>query len=401
MGQPARGCLTTGPEVPCAAALRVAVYTDAVYRRVDGRVYADETFSVFAARLRPQVARLLLVGRSPTATGAGAPRGGNLLPDDVELLPLPHYSSLVSPRSLPPLVRSVRLFWRALDDLDAVWLLGPHPLALTFALVARLRHRRVVLGVRQDLLAYARDRRAGSRAVWVAAGLLEHRWRRLARRHPVAVVGPELARQYAGACQVVEIAVSLVEEEDLARTPAVEALLPRRLLSVGRLDPEKNPLLLADVLALLHAQDPRWSLVVCGDGPLEGALRTRLEDLGLGGAAELLGKVPLAELERWYRRSDALVHVSWTEGFPQVLLEAFAHGLPVVATAVGGVPGLARGSALLVPPGDAVALAAALESLEDPAVRRALVAAGMRTARAHTGTSQRESVLALLCARGT
>ena len=79
-----------------------------------------------------------------------------------------------------------------------------------------------------------------------------------------------------------------------------------------------------------------------------------------------------------YRRSHALLHVSWTEGVPQVLFEAFAARLPVVATAVGGVPEAAGGAAILVPPGDAEAPAAALARLgADAGERERLIEAGL------------------------
>jgi glycosyltransferase involved in cell wall biosynthesis len=79
-----------------------------------------------------------------------------------------------------------------------------------------------------------------------------------------------------------------------------------------------------------------------------------------------------------YRRGHALLHVSWTEGFPQVLLEAFASGLPVVATDVGGVRELADGAARLIPPGDPVAAATELRNLaEDSGLRKVLVEKGL------------------------
>jgi glycosyltransferase involved in cell wall biosynthesis len=90
----------------------------------------------------------------------------------------------------------------------------------------------------------------------------------------------------------------------------------------------------------------------------------------------------LAEL---YRKSDLFLHVSWTEGLPQVLFEAFAAGIPVVATSVGGVPEAATGAAELVPPGDAQAVAEAIRRLADDGRRRAgLVAEGSARAREHT-----------------
>ena len=78
-----------------------------------------------------------------------------------------------------------------------------------------------------------------------------------------------------------------------------------------------------------------------------------------------------------YRDSHALLHVSWTEGLPQVLLEAFAAGLPMVATDVGGIREAVGDAVLLVPPGDPEAAAEALDRLAgDPELRARLVSAG-------------------------
>jgi glycosyltransferase involved in cell wall biosynthesis len=147
------------------------------------------------------------------------------------------------------------------------------------------------------------------------------------------------------------------------------------VLTVGRLDTEKNPLLLAEIFALLDAGERRWRLVVCGDGPMMGQLHARLAELGLLDRVELRGYVAIdGGLLRLYRDSHMFLHVSWTEGFPQVLIEAFAAGLPTVATAVGGVPAAAEGAALLVGPGDARSAADALQRLAgDAQLRQQLV----------------------------
>ena len=211
----------------------------------------------------------------------------------------------------------------------------------------------------------------------------------LARRWPVVVVGPELARQYGRARRLLAIPVSLVSEGDIV--PAEVALRRRydgelRLLSVGRLEAEKNPLLLADVLARLRAAEPRWRLVVCGEGPMAAELEERLRALSLHAHADLRGFLPLrGGLDQLYRDSHVFLHVSFTEGVPQVLFEAFAAGLPVVATAVGGVPGAVGDSALLVPPGSPEAAADAVARVAaDPALRERLVASGIELARTTT-----------------
>jgi glycosyltransferase involved in cell wall biosynthesis len=132
--------------------------------------------------------------------------------------------------------------------------------------------------------------------------------------------------------------------------------------------------------------DERWRLVVCGEGPMEAQLAERLDELGVADAADLRGYLPIDRgLWEVYRSSYAFVHVSWTEGLPQVLFEAFAAGVPVVATAVGGVGEAVDGAAIVVAPGDAEAAAEALRQIAgDDALRERLTAAGLARAREHT-----------------
>jgi glycosyltransferase involved in cell wall biosynthesis len=222
--------------------------------------------------------------------------------------------------------------------------------------------------------------------------VLEWIWRLLARRYPVVVVGPELERKYlaSGARDVYATTVSLVSQRDL--DAAAGAVAARdysgelTLLTVGRIDAEKNPLLLAEIAARLREGERSWRLLIVGEGPLEEQLRARLAELDLLDRVELLGYVPIdGGLLELYRSSHAFLHVSWTEGFPQVLVEAFASGLPVVATAVGGVPAAAGDAALLVAPDDAAASAEALKRIVDDAqLRERLIAAGLQ--RASEGT---------------
>jgi glycosyltransferase involved in cell wall biosynthesis len=361
------------------AGVRLAVYCDYAYRRdEDGGLWAELAFVRFLVALAGRFERVTLVGRLDPARGPWH----HAVPPDVDFQPLPHYRSLASP--LEParaLVTSLRRFWRILD---AVWLLGPHPLAIAFALLAALRRRPVALGVRQDVGAYLRNRYPRARALHVAGALLEAAFRLIARRCAVVVVGSAMARRYGQARRLLATGISLVSRRDIA-PGAVDRRWDGelRVLSVGRLDREKNPLLLADVLARLG---PRWRLVVCGDGPLRDDLLARLRELGVADRADAVGYVPLESgLLELYRSSHLLLHCSWTEGVPQVLYEAFAQRLPVVATDVGGVRGAADGAALLVPPGDPEAAARALEGLAaDDELRERLVAAGAARAREHS-----------------
>jgi glycosyltransferase involved in cell wall biosynthesis len=378
--------------------VRLAVHTDYSYRREDGVVFGERAFVTFLVRLSESLDRLVLVGRLDPRPG----RSHYRVPDTVEFVPLPYYASLLQPlRVALAMPRSLRRFWRTLDEVDTVWLLGPYLISLAFLVLALVRRRKVVLGVRQELIEYVRRRHPHRRWTHVAAALLDFAYRMLARRYPVVVVGPDLARRYRAAPRLLPLSVSLVREDDIV---SLEQAGKRpydgelQILSVGRLETEKNPLLLADVLARLHERERRWRLVVCGEGPLSVELEARLESLGLTEYAAVRGYVPIdGGLRDLYRSSHAFLHVSWTEGLPQVLFEAFAAGLPVVATAVGGVPAAVGQAALLVAPGDAAAAASALERVarEQP-LRIGLIEAGIDQARRHTIDSECRRVLAFL-----
>lgn len=377
---------------------RLAVYTDYVYHRDGGAIYAERAFALFLARLAGDIDKLVVVGRLHHEPG----RSHYRLPRDVAFAPLPYYGSVARPlAAVGAMARSLSWFWRVLTDVDAVWILGPHPLSICFVAMAALRRKRVTLGVRQDTPAYARSRHPGRPLIHFAALAIDRAYRALARAYPVVVVGPALADRYRRARRLLEITVSLIGEADIvAANPADERFDRDELtvLSVGRLDSEKNPLMLADVLVRLHARGRRWRLVVCGDGPLAPALERRLEELGLADHAELRGYVPIdGGLRDIYRQSDLFLHVSWTEGLPQVLVEAFAAGLPVVATDVGGVARAVGDAALLVPPGDPDAAADGLARVAaDARQRAALVTGGTRYARSHTTESESRRLAAFL-----
>jgi glycosyltransferase involved in cell wall biosynthesis len=364
--------------------VRLAVYLDYVHRREGSRVYAPRAFALFVAGLRREFDGVVVAGRVDPQSG----RSHYALPGDVEFVDLPHYASAADPRGLARAIGGGLRRWdAAIRGVDVVWVLGPQGLALPFALLAIARGKRVVLGVRQDLPAYARSRHPGRRLVHVLADLLDGAFRALARLVPIVVVGPALADRYGRGRAVLPLTVSLISEREL-EAPAPERRWDGELtaISVGRLEEEKNPLLLADVLAHLRASDPRWRLVICGEGPLEAALRERLELLGVADSATLRGYLPLdGGLKDAYRAAHAFLHVSWTEGLPQVLFEAFAARLPVVATAVGSVAAAGDGAVLLMAPGDPKAAAGRLRELAaDETLRETLVTAGLARVRAHS-----------------
>ncbi len=377
--------------------MRLGIYADLVYRTDGTSLSANRAFVKFVTALPPRIDEVVLLGRLDPVRGLDA----YLLPTaGVRFVPLPHYPSVADVRALLGALRgSLRIFASELPQLDAVWLFGPHPLALAFARTARRRRVPVFLGVRQNFPEYVARRSGKLQRAWAvpAAHALERAFRRIARRAPTVVVGEDLGARYAGGGgPVLSTGFSLIGESDLVvLADALERSWDGEvtLLSVGRLDPEKNPLLLPEILALLPDS---VRLQVVGDGPLAGAVEERARKLGVADRLELVGYIPNGEgLWGRYRAAHAFLHVSFTEGLPQVLFEAQAAGIPVVATDVGGVrQALAGGSTgLLVAPDRADEAAAAVRRLiESPDLRAQLIEAGLEQARRETLDAQLDRI---------
>ncbi len=377
--------------------LRLAVYTDFEYHRDEGGgLWGEQAFALFVAALLPWVNGLKVVGRLDPSPHSARHR----LPAGLEFAALPHYSSLTGLDDVARgTIGSLRAFWRALDDVDAVWLLGPHPFSIAFAVLAAVRRRRVFLGVRQDMPVYMARRYRTRPLIRLAARALESAYRVLARVFPTIVVGQALARNYSRARRLLTVAVSLVGADQvcdprdaLSRDYAGELTI----LSVGRLDPEKNPLLAVEILVRLLEKEDRWRLAFCGDGPLQDDLERCVEHLGLADRVDLRGYVPYEQgMRELYRGAHFLLLSSWTEGFPQVAVEAFAAGLPVVSTEVGGLPGTVPDAVTTYPPGASDAGAAELLKLAgDSRERERLVRAGISWVADHTMAAEAERIAA-------
>ena len=217
--------------------------------------------------------------------------------------------------------------------------------------------------------------------------------RLVARRADLVLcVSPDLeARMRAVGARRVERAVIAAPQAPSAQpgtaAAAAAQLVPLALggpatrpvvLGAGRLAPQKGFGVLLEAAAALGDLDPVPLVVIAGDGPLGAELPARAAALGVdavfaGHRDDVPALLGLAAV---------FVLPSLWEGQPLVLQEALRAGTPVVATRVGGIPGLAGDAALVIPPGDAPALAAAVRSvLTDPLLAAALrVAAASRAA---------------------
>jgi glycosyltransferase involved in cell wall biosynthesis len=139
--------------------------------------------------------------------------------------------------------------------------------------------------------------------------------------------------------------------------------------------------------ALVLSRWPRARLTVAGTGPEEQSLRRLADQLGVSDRVDFPGRLDRDDMAQLLRRCDIALNPSLADNMPNSVLEALASGVPVVSTAVGGVPHIVADgvNALLVPAGDSQAMAdAMLRILGDRALARRLREAGLREVQRYT-----------------
>jgi glycosyltransferase involved in cell wall biosynthesis len=149
----------------------------------------------------------------------------------------------------------------------------------------------------------------------------------------------------------------------------------RVVICVTRLVPIKNLPMMLEAIAIVRKRRPDVVLVLVGEGPQQAALAARASQLGLDDAVRFAGYVPQQDTASWYRAADVFALSSDFDNSPNVVLEAMACGLPVVATDVGGLREYVRPpvNGLLTAKGDPHAFADALAALLDDRDRAAAV----------------------------
>ncbi|HEY6099236.1 MAG TPA: glycosyltransferase [Anaeromyxobacter sp.] len=307
--------------------------------------------------------------------GRGTPRAGGVpLPPAARVVALPPPSGTDFRRKLSLLAKTpayLRELARHIRQADVVHTPLPGDIPLLGFLVAVLLRKRVIARYGSSWDTNSQTT-VGNR---VTRGLL----RALAGGRRVILAtggGPsEPGRRvhwiFATALSRAEIDL---HRPDLDRRPGS----PARLLTIGRLSPEKGVDVLLRALAGLSRRGREVSLTLAGDGPERARLEALAEELGIADRVRFAGQLAREELGREIAAADLCVAPSRTEGFSKAWLDAFVGGLPVLATQVGAAAaavGADGERGWLVPPGDHVALAAALERILDapldwPALRR-------------------------------
>ena len=184
---------------------------------------------------------------------------------------------------------------------------------------------------------------------------------------------------------------------DLARFRPAEAGDDRCRLMVARnLEPIYGIDTAIRAFARVLPRHPGATLAIAGSGPQEGELRALAEREGVAAAVRFTGRLDRDQMAALYRESDLMLNPSRVDNMPNSVLEALACGLPVVSTAVGGVPFIVENerTAMLVPPDDPAAMAeATLRIMSDGSLRDRLVRAGLDDVRRYAWPQVREILI--------
>lgn len=314
--------------------------------------------------------------------------------DQVDVLPLPPFRTLRE--GLKHVVAIVTAYYRLCGAVDDILVRGMCPYVGALYACAWLRRRRICHWIIGDTIRVVLARREAGVVDVVAAVVYAWQHRQISRfgrwlTHGAFICnGQELCNLYRSPRTYATISSTIsecdcYEREDTCQGDTV------RLLFVGRVRPEKGLEYLLEAVSQLRS-DKKVEVTIVGSPEGYGEYRTRLErmaaDVGIGARLQWRGYIPHgARLFRCMREADIFVLPTLSEGTPRVLVEARASGLPVVATAVGGIPRTVIDGydGLLVLPRNARALAEAIQRIvTDGELRRRLIRNGLVAARAAT-----------------
>lgn len=383
--------------------MRLCMVYNADMGLANGRYYVDRAYGRYVESLLPYVEEVVLC--NPVATLPTAINGLLLAPPKVSVRPLPYYSRWTeSYRTIP---RAIPVLRHAILQSDLIYVRIPSPLASVAFILARLHRKPVLLHIVGD----QRQAYDASRYRGVTGGLAHlivefNEWstQRMVNRAVTIVQGEELAQKHqrTGNCMFNLIESPISADDVIQRVPTIGAR-PLRLIYVGSLLEKKGVNDLLQALPILNAAGIECHLEIIGSGRELMALYNWVERARMGKIVTFLGTIhPEGELFRHLRRADICVMPSRSEGVPRVILESMAAGAAVVATRVGGIPGLVRDgqNGLLIQPGAPSEIAQAILRLaREPLLFERLVQKGRETALLYTREKHAASLFEIISAQ--
>ncbi len=364
------------------------------WQRPDGSLWESEgSFARYVDSLAPYFDEVVL---SVPVFDRPQTSGSRVRSTNVRLAPLPYFPG---PRQFYPMLpRLHRRLAEWTAQCDVIHLRVPSPAAVFAFRLARRRQKPIfllVVGDYEALLPHLPYRGIKKLLFGWYVAFEEWALRRMTRGALTFANGAALREKHESqGATVFETKTTTLSASDVVVRADTELSKPLRLLTVSRIDPRKGlrilPAAIAELVSAGH--DVTLDLV----GPTIGligeeekaAIAAEAMRLGVADRITLTGPIELDRLIAVYRNYDVFVLPTRPgEGVPRVLMEAMANGLPVITTRVSGIGSLVTHgeNGIVIDGATPGAVARAVRLLVDqPAVRRAVIEGGYKTARAHT-----------------
>jgi len=321
--------------------MKLGVFFENIYYKKDGAYSTDQSFILFANSFQKYFSRIDYIGRvtrAATRSLYGIETGTSTVVE------LPFYENVYHLcRQYPSYIRKIRpVLEKFVMEHDVFFICIPHIPSWEILRLCRKYDKKVFVFVRQNFqkviqARYRRPKRYVAQIVITALNFLTDRY---CRQYPVLAMGQELYQRYVKVNpQTVLFANSKYTRKDIITEHNLKPLnwnTRINILYAGRLECNKGLQFLLEALAGITSFT--FTLTIAGDGPYKNELDKISKKLNLDGRMQFTGNIPFGDdLFRLYEQSDIFILPSMSEGLPQVVLEAMAKGVLVLASRTGGI----------------------------------------------------------------
>ncbi len=393
----------------------LVIFMEELYNIVDGKAYGNSNWLIYALEIAKHFNRAALFFTAQVLPSTYTNPGyyvTDLAASHARIIMLPPYDSLAS--SITRLPRVMLQFFRYVQqsgEVQAVLIRTPTICGLALAELSRVLGKKVFFYVGGNVETAA--------APVLKGGFWQPCWRKVAqiinvllqfsaRGLVVFAVGSEMTEKFGKKWPLIPKPLKIINVPNPMYSGSW--LYPRtdsytggvvKLLRVGQLVPTKGLEILLQSVEILIRKGFQLQLEIAGAGDPDycHTLFNLTEKLGLSPYVKFLGAMEHERIMDLYRQAHIHVVSSLGEGVPRVIMESWAASLPLVTTAVGGIPGMVKHehNGLLVPPGDAAALAAAIERvMSDGELRKRLIRNGFACARENSREKQAQKIAAII-----
>jgi glycosyltransferase involved in cell wall biosynthesis len=324
---------------------KIGYYSEGKFR-VGGRgiVYSSDIFLVFIQKLLNSsviktIGRVSKIDFNPKYP----------LNEKNSIIKLTHYKSIKSLILIFPfyIIRNRRKINHFIEDIDHLLISASGLISIVLIRKMIKQNKQLYIFIRSDTRRLISTKHNGNVISKVFANIIAYRIEKYIQNYPRLVVftfGKELFDRYIKLSKnVYSIADSRFCKRDILKENSLVEKNYKKIeiIYVGRLVTGKGLEFLLNTLSTLESS--KYSLNIVGDGPIKSKLMKLVEKLDLNQTVKFKGFIPFGEdLLNEYRESHVLILPSFSEGLPQVVIEAMACGTIVIATKVGGLPDLIR-----------------------------------------------------------